>query len=808
MATIIEKKIGTNSVYTVWLEWEVNAQSTTNNSSNITVSLKAKRNDGSPSFGAYNNYNNNTIRLTVGGSDKVNTSTANIDLRTSTGVTLATWTGDVAHNANGSLSLALEGYFYFNTSAASSLPKGGYTVSGTAVLPTIALKSTVSCSNATIGNAAKITINRANSAYTHTLTYTFGNLSGTIAAKTTSTTVNWTLPTTFYGQMAGSATKTGTVTCQTFNGSTSLGTATCTFTATALAKSTVTCTNGNIESNVTITINRKSTDFTHTLTYAFGSLSGTIASKTTSTSVTWQLPAAFYAEMGSSKSKTGTITCQTFAGSTSLGTNSCSFTATMLSASTVVCTDANVGSGAIITINRKSSHFTHTLKYTFGSLSGTLAAKTANTSVGWTLPDSFYAEMPNSKTKTGTISCETFSGNVSLGATTCTFTATAISTVTVGGTVVDINDDTIALTGDRNTLVKYFSTAYATITAATNHSATIRSKTINGNTVAKGDSYTFRNSEAAAFVFSATDSREYAGSKTVTPKIVPYVKLTISGTAKRETSTGDTVIVSLRGNYYNGSFGAADNALTVTIQSRVSGASQWSTVAVTPEISGNEFTAALVLSGFDYRTEYEMRFAAADKLDTYTFTVPILRGIPVFDWGRDDFKFNVPVNIDGGEKGAANGVAALDVLGGIVADGNQVATIQTGNFTPALIDRSNGAKLNYSCSSCVGRYVKIGNFVFISIYISRISGLDGTALRAGVNGLPFKPIDDVSFSLALYSYYDLFTSLSAGDIPTASVPGGLKHVAFWHTQGGNSAQFAQQRNNGFLAVSGAYLTDE
>ena len=121
----ISKKIGTNSVYTFWIDWVRNSQNVAANTSNITVTLKAKRNDGYPSYGAYNLNANNTIQLAVGGSVKVNNTAAKIDLRTSTGTTLATWTGDVGHNADGTLNLALEGYFYFNSSAASSLPNGG-----------------------------------------------------------------------------------------------------------------------------------------------------------------------------------------------------------------------------------------------------------------------------------------------------------------------------------------------------------------------------------------------------------------------------------------------------------------------------------------------------------------------------------------------------------------------------------------------------------------------------------------------------------------------------------------------------------
>lgn len=443
----ISKNIGKNGVYTLWIDWARNSKSDANNTSNITVTLKARRNDGYPSYGAYNNYGNNTIRLTVGGSVKVNNTAANIDLRTSTGVTLATWTGDVAHNTDGTLNLSLEGYFYFNSSAASSLPKGGYTVNGTASLDTIPRKSSVTC------------------------------------------------------------------------------------------------------------------------------------------------------------------------------------------------TDANVGSSAVITISRASSSFRHTITYSFGSLNGTIVSKTANTSIGWTLPDTFYGQMPT-RTLWGTITCETFNGDTSLGTTTCTFTATAVDTVTVSGSVIDTNSTTSALTGDSSKLIKYFSTAKATISASTNNGATISNKTINGSEVASEK--IFENCEISSFVFYAKDSRDYSNSAAVNPDMIQYIKLTNNASATRVSPTGDTINLSLSGNYFNGSFGASSNTLNCKYRYCISGGTLGDYQTVTATKSGNSYSYSVTLSGFDYKNSYTIEVVISDALMAVSKSITLLKGTPVFDWGENDFKFNVP----------------------------------------------------------------------------------------------------------------------------------------------------------------------
>ena len=445
----ISKNIGTNGVYTLWIDWVRNSKSDANNTSNITVTLKAKRNDGYPSYGAYNNYGNNTIKLTVGGSVKVNNTAANIDLRTSTGFTLATWTGDVAHNTDGTLSLSMEGYFYFNTSAASSLPKGGYTVSGTASLDAIPRKSSVTC------------------------------------------------------------------------------------------------------------------------------------------------------------------------------------------------TDANVGSTAVITISSASTSFRHTLTYSFGSLSGTIASNTASTSIGWILPITFYSQMPK-RTLQGTISCETFdsSGN-SLGTNSCNFTATAVDTVTVSGSVIDTNSTTIALTGDSSKLIKYFSSVKATISASTNNSATIVSKTINGSDVTSEK--IFENCEISSFIFYAKDSRDYSNSATVKPDIIQYIKLTNNASVARVSPTGDTINLSMSGNYFNGNFGANENTLTCKYRYCISGGTLGDYHTVTATKSGNSYSYSVALSGFDYKNSYTIEVVVSDALMAVSKSITLLKGTPVFDWGENDFNFNVPV---------------------------------------------------------------------------------------------------------------------------------------------------------------------
>jgi len=92
--------------------------------------------------------------------------------------------------------------------------------------------------------------------------------------------------------------------------------------------STVACSSPNIGDTAIITINKKSSSFTNTLTYKVGNLTGTICTKTTDTSVAWtteEIADAIYEQMPNATNISGTITCTTYNGNTNIGSNSCSF---------------------------------------------------------------------------------------------------------------------------------------------------------------------------------------------------------------------------------------------------------------------------------------------------------------------------------------------------------------------------------------------------------------------------------------------------------------------------------------------------
>lgn len=355
-----------------------------------------------------------------------------------------------------------------------------------------------------------------------------------------------------------------------------------------------------------------------------------------------------------------------------------SATATPLK-SAIGATDANIESASAITVTRYNPAYTHTITYKFGSATGIVTSRSSNTSISWTVPSSFYAQIPNAKNGVCTLTCETFHGSTSLGTSTCTITITAVSykcIPTISAAVKDTNTTTIALTGDDETLIRYKSTARCTLTATPKNSATIAALSIGGSAVTGTASNgvttatkTYPGVSDTTFAFRAIDSRLYMAETMKAPTMVSYINLTCNPVLSRTTPTSDSIVMTFTGDFFRGSFGACSNTLTLQYRYKESGGlyGMWQTIDPTCIVYGASSYRAgetvTVGETFDYRKDYVFQVRATDggvvngtayTLSTVTKTIPVTRGIPVFDWGENDFNINVPLLL--------NNVNVLDIM--------------------------------------------------------------------------------------------------------------------------------------------------
>lgn len=321
-------------------------------------------------------------------------------------------------------------------------------------------------------------------------------------------------------------------------------------------------------------------------------------------------------------------------------------------ASGVSATNANITEQSTIVITRYSNSFTHELTWTFGNLYGTIVSNTSDTTIYWTLPESLYTQIPNATSGVGTITCSTFyNGNV-IGTNSCQFRATAkvdLAKPTLNPTVKDISPETLFLTGDENTLIKYHSDVEINIGASARCSATLTAV----NCACGGKSIgtmtgTINDVETGLFTFSATDSRGYTTTTGISKNFIDYVKITSNIEVPNPTTHGETIL-TITGNYYNGSFGKENNILVVLYRMKENDSSygDWQTATATIN-KNNTYKAVVNITGLNYLNSYTFQARAYDMLATVDSVEKKVKTIPIFDWGENDFNFNVPVVFSAG----------------------------------------------------------------------------------------------------------------------------------------------------------------
>lgn len=138
--------------------------------------------------------------------------------------TICEGTTTVVHNEDGSKTIGCSCSLDFQTHTYSP---GDFNPSGNLVLSTIPRASGVGASSAYIEENTIIKINKASNNFTHTLLYSFNQLSGKIVEKTSESTYSWKIPNEFYSQIPSNKSGIAKITCITYNNNQELGQSSC-----------------------------------------------------------------------------------------------------------------------------------------------------------------------------------------------------------------------------------------------------------------------------------------------------------------------------------------------------------------------------------------------------------------------------------------------------------------------------------------------------------------------------------------------------------------------------------------------------
>ena len=200
-------------------------QNVSKNQSTITMTLYVHRDSYGPSWNtkcdAYMQLDGSKV-MTYDGSFNIGTSWVKIG---------STVSKTVTHNANGTKTISLKGFF---DSQGLTSKLDNLTVSGNVTLKTIPRASsfTLSTSTVTAGSTnMTVNIDRASSSFTHTVQWKLGSHTKSITGVGSS--ASYTIPESWLDAIPNSTSGTGTVTVTTYNGSTKIGSASKSFTVKA-----------------------------------------------------------------------------------------------------------------------------------------------------------------------------------------------------------------------------------------------------------------------------------------------------------------------------------------------------------------------------------------------------------------------------------------------------------------------------------------------------------------------------------------------------------------------------------------------
>ena len=313
-------------------------------------------------------------------------------------------------------------------------------------------------------------------------------------------------------------------------------------------------------------------------------------------------------------------------------------------------TSGTIGKQVTINVTQNSTSFTHTLRYGFGTLQETIATG-VGASYQWTIPKTIYAQIPNAKYAVGGLFCDTYSGDTLIGTTFVEFTAYADEedakpTVSFGYTTDVISQ---SLTGYVDGIVKGVSNINYTITGTAKHNSTISKyylSKVSGALQETQSTGSISKVDSDKLYTSVKDSR---GLSSDTLQVdfehyVEYIPLTVTNiSVTRENELSGKAHLNLTGNYFNDSFGATNNTLTVQLRYKAKGTSVWETASdITEEavILNNTFSITDLLIGENFSTDnsYDIEVILKDKVNVngITFSESLLEGTPTFRIRRND----------------------------------------------------------------------------------------------------------------------------------------------------------------------------
>ncbi len=307
---------------------------------------------------------------------------------------------------------------------------------------------------------------------------------------------------------------------------------------------------------------------------------------------------------------------------------------------TLSASSFNVGDTITINTNRASTSFTHTIRYTFGTMSGTIASG-ITTSTTWAVPKTLANMLPTAVSGSGKIIADTYSGATLVGTKSVNFVANVPDTAEFRPTVTNLSvaEATAGIAAKFNAYIQGQSTLAISYTPVGSYTSSIVGNTIQAN----GQELNDTSATTAALTTSGTqtitamtsDSRKRYGATTQDITVLAYVRPQITALVVQRCNQDGTI--NSQGAYAKVDMVASITPLNnlndkvATLRYRPTGTTTWMTQSVTP-VSGYTLNNSVILSSIDVNKTYELQLQVYDYFDNTLRTASIPTAFTLVDF--------------------------------------------------------------------------------------------------------------------------------------------------------------------------------
>lgn len=297
----------------------------------------------------------------------------------------------------------------------------------------------------------------------------------------------------------------------------------------------------------------------------------------------------------------------------------------------------NFGATFSIHMNRMSSSFTHTVRYEYGSRTGTIATG-VTTGTTWAVPLAFMNDIPAATSGSGRIYVDTYNGSTLIGTKYTGFTATVPTSVVPTCSIA--LDDITGVDDIYGSPVKGLSKIKVTVSATQAYSSPIASYSIsvNGATYAAATATTgvLLNSGSVPVNVTIKDKRGRTGTASYTMNVQNYTVPSVSSLAVRRCDEDGTE--NPQGEYCHVAFYATvasmgnKNTANYSYSYKKSTDSEWTTNPL-PALD-NVYTAnyANFVLAADSNASYDVMITVTDRHGTGTRATSVSTAFTIMNW--------------------------------------------------------------------------------------------------------------------------------------------------------------------------------